>query len=147
MKIKVNSLLAMGALVSLLSLCPLAQAQIGRGAPSFPGSASTTPGSGQTTGNKGQKREACMKKAGITQSQVEQHKAYAEQTRSKVEAVCSDSALSTAQKKEQIQQIRESARQEEQGVLSQQQISSFESCMGGGAGGAHHGASSDPCAL
>ncbi len=149
MKSKIFPLFAAGTLLSLLCFSPLAQAQIQRGAPGSTGTNPTSRNGQNANGNKNQRRAACMKQAGVSKSAVEQHRAVMEQTRSKVAAVCGNSSLTRAQKKQQIQQIRQSARQQEQGLLSQQQISSFESCMRGGAtagGHPHGGASSDPCA-
>ena len=110
------------------------------------------PGSTPPVGQGGMGRRGgppCWKQAGISQSAMQQEKQIRQNTRSQVEAVCANSSLSPQQKRQQIRQIHEQARQQMESIITPQQRQALESCraqrgegghrMGGmrrGAGGA-----------
>jgi len=102
--------------VFALSLCP-PLGQTSQAPSSTPGT-TTTP----------QRRQPCWQQAGITRSAMQQRKAIGEKTRSQVESVCNDSALSPQQKQEQIRRIHQQARVQLDAVMSPEQQRALKSC-------------------
>jgi hypothetical protein len=85
----------------------------------------------------------CWQQAGITKSVMEQRWEIERQTRTQVEAGCSNASLTPQQKKTQAQEIRESARIRVEGLVSPEQEKALTACQqergmnhpGGGMGG------------
>ena len=98
-------------------------------------------------------QEPCWQVAGISKSAMERRRAIAQSTRSQVESVCADSALTISQKQQKIRQIREQAKQEEESLVSPTQMQALHACQEqrghGGGGGSHmgggHGGGTGPC--
>ena len=142
----VGKLLFVASLLGAMSL-----AQVGR----FPGS--NYPNGTYPQGRNGQRRnqqEPCWQSAGVSKSAIEQHRQIQEQTRSRIQAVCSNSSLSPQQKQQEIQQIHEQTKLEMERLITPQQQQALRSCQqshnrgGGGAGnrgGFGHGGGSGPC--
>ncbi len=103
------------------------------------------------------REQPCWQQVGIPRSAVERRKQIEQNTRSQVQAVCNDSALSLQEKREKIRQLREHAHQEVEAVISPQQQEELKACQqeraaarGGGGrghagGGMHRGGGSGPC--
>jgi hypothetical protein len=103
----------------------------------------STPGG---TTRPGQTRqEPCWQQAGIPSSVVQQQREIAQNTRSQVEAVCSNSSLNAQQKNEQIHQIRAEAHQKMEGLVSAQQMETLEKCRAARGHSARHASSGNPC--
>jgi len=91
--------------------------------------------------------QPCWKQAGVSSSAVPQLREIRQTMHSQVEAVCSDSSLSSQQKQEKVQQVRQAAFQQMDGLVGSQQVEALRSCYAqraGGGGGMHHG-SGNPC--
>jgi hypothetical protein len=140
---KVNNLVVALAVFTALTIVPV-QAQMSSSG-SAPSSQSAPQGSpGARAG-----RVQCWQQAGIPQSTVEEYRSMMRSTRQEVESVCSDTSLSPSQKQEKVQQLHAQARQQMEGLVTQQQLQAFESCqkehgehrggMGGGGCGAAGG--------
>jgi hypothetical protein len=85
------------------------------------------------------RQEPCWEQAGVSKAAMEQRRGIERSTRSQVEGVCADSALTAQQKHEKIQEIREHARQETEALVSPQQQEAIKSCQEGRATGRHPG--------
>jgi len=107
-------------------------------------------GNPSQTGRRGN-FEPCWQQAGIEKSVMEQRWATERDTRSQVEAVCSNTSLTPQQKHQQVQEIRQQARQKMEGLITPDQEKALRSCQqargtnhgaggGQGGGGAHEGA-------
>jgi Spy/CpxP family protein refolding chaperone len=98
---------------------------------------------------RGRNWDPCWQQAGIAKSAMEQRWAIERETRSQVEAVCSNSSLTPQQKHEQVKEIRHQAHQKMEGLITaeqekaltacQQQRSMNHSAAGGSGGGPHEG--------
>jgi len=95
--------------------------------------------------------EPCWQQAGIQKSVMEQRWAIERDTRSQVEAVCSNSSLNPQQKHQQAREIRQQAHQKMEGLVTPDQEKALASCQqargmnhggGGSGGGMHEGAGS-----
>ena len=95
------------------------------------------------------RQEPCWQQAGIEKSVMEQRWSLERDTRSQVEAVCSNSSLTPQQKRQQVKEIRQQAHQKMEGLVTADQEKALTSCQqargmnhpGGGSGaGAHDGA-------
>ena len=95
------------------------------------------------------RQQPCWQQAGVSQSSLQRRRQIEESTRTQVEAVCSDTSLTAQQRQEKIHQLHQEARQQTQGLVSQQQEQAINACrekrgeaphMGGG-----HGAGTGPC--
>ncbi len=127
MKTIVSAAITCAAVLSI-SLCAMGQS-IPRAGTTPGAPISPTTGTGTNPlGNRG-RGEACWKKAGISQSTVERRRSINEETRSKVEGVCRETALTPQQKEAQIREIRQNARREEQGLITPEQRISLEECQ------------------
>jgi hypothetical protein len=84
-------------------------------------------------------KKPCWQQAGISQSALQQRKQIEESTRSQVESVCSDSALTPQQKQQKIHQIHEQAQKEIAGAISPQQEAALKSCREGRGEAPHMG--------
>jgi hypothetical protein len=73
--------------------------------------------------------EPCWKQAGIPKSAIEEREAIQRETRSQVEAVCADNALTPQQKRQRIREIRQEARQRAEALISPQQQEALQSCQ------------------
>jgi hypothetical protein len=112
--------------------------------------AQTTPPAGGPTTQPGRRGgEPCWQQAGIQKSVMEQRWAVERDTRSQVEAVCSNSSLTPQQKHQQVQEIRQQGRQKMEGLVTADQEKALTACQqqrgmnhggGNGAGGPHEGA-------
>jgi hypothetical protein len=93
--------------------------------------------------------EPCWQQAGIDKSVMEQRWALEKDTRSQVEAVCSNSSLTPQQKQQQAREIRQQAKTKMEGLVTADQEKALTACqqqrgmnhtgMGGGAGAAQGG--------
>lgn len=86
----------------------------------------------------------CWQQAGIQKSVMEQRWALERETRSQVEAVCSNSSLTPQQKREQVREIRQQGRQKMEGLVTPEQEKALTACqqehgMGHPGGGMHEG--------
>lgn len=95
-------------------------------------------------------QEPCWAVAGISRGAMQQRQAIQRRTRSEVEAVCADAALSQQQRQEKIRQIRQQSKAELDGLVSPSQMEELKSCQmsrnhGGGHGGMHPGGGHGPC--
>ena len=90
----------------------------------------------------------CWQQAGVSQAAIQRHRQIEERTRSEVESVCSDSALTPQQKEQKIHQLHEQAHQQAQALMNPQQEEALKACRekrgeGPHMGGMHGGGS--PC--
>ncbi|MBA3913379.1 MAG: hypothetical protein H0X25_05895 [Acidobacteriales bacterium] len=90
-------------------------------------SSSTYPGSGTTT-RQGRNGEPCWKQVGISQSVNQERKQIEETTRSQMESVCHNNSISTQQKQQEIQKLREQSRQKIQSLVGAQQEQALRAC-------------------
>src|SRR5882762_10640279 len=74
---------------------------------------STAPGT-----TKPPRLEPCWEVAGVSRSAIQQRQMITRQARQQVEAVCANSSLSIQQKRQQIQQIHQRERQEQEGLIT-----------------------------
>ena len=99
---------------------------------------STAPGT-----TKHPRGEPCWAVAGVSKSAVQQRRTIQQQARQEVAAVCSNSAFSIQQKRQEIRQIHQRERQQIDGIITPAQQESIRSCQeqrsGGHGGGAHAG--------
>ncbi|HEV2489927.1 MAG TPA: hypothetical protein VGT03_08975 [Candidatus Acidoferrales bacterium] len=72
---------------------------------------------------------SCQQQAGVTKATMEQLQAINMQTRSQVEAVCSNSSLDEKQKMQEIRQIRQGAQAQRDGLLSPEQRQAIQECQ------------------
>ena len=87
--------------------------------------------SGTTTSPNGRGgRGSCAQQAGISHSVMQQRRQIVQSARSQEEAVCSNSSLSMQQKKAEIRQIRQQARQQADALVTPQQMEAVQSCRG-----------------
>jgi hypothetical protein len=85
--------------------------------------------------------------AGIAKTAMEQRRALAEQAKQQIEAVCANSSLTLAQKREEIRSIHEREKQQAEALITPQQQEALKACQesrghgghGGGFGGGGHG--------
>ena len=94
----------------------------------------TTPGS--TGSAQRGRQQPCWQVAGVTQQALQQHRQIEENTRSQVEAVCSNSSLSAQQKQQEIRQLRENAKKQMGSLVTPQQEEALRSCRE--SRGEHH---------
>jgi hypothetical protein len=94
-------------------------------------------------------QEPCWEVAGVSKSALQQRRAISQRTRQEVEGVCSNSALSIQQKRQEIQQIRQRERQEIETIITPAQQEAMRSCQEQrhpvASGGGHVGAGGGPC--
>lgn len=100
--------------------------------------------SGQPRAGRGGNSEPCWQQAGIEKSVMEQRWSIERETRSQVEAVCSNSSLTPQQKQQQAREIRQQARQKTEGLITADQEKALTSCqqargMNHQSGGPHEG--------
>lgn len=88
----------------------------------------------------------CWQQAGIDKSVMEQRWALEKDTRSQVEAVCSNSSLTAQQKQQQAREIRQQAKTKMEGLVTADQEKALTACQqqrgmnhSGNGGGAHEG--------
>jgi hypothetical protein len=105
------------AVLTLLGTYPLAAQTV----PSPAAPRGTTPASPTH-------QRPCWQQAGISQSAMQQRKQIEENTRSQVESVCSDSALTPQQKQQKIQQLEQEAHTQVGGLITPQQGQALKSC-------------------
>jgi Spy/CpxP family protein refolding chaperone len=75
------------------------------------------------------RQQPCWQVAGIEKSAMEQRWALERETRLQVEAVCTNSSLTPQQKRQQVRDIREQARQKMEGILTQEQEQALTACQ------------------
>lgn len=93
-----------------------------------------------TAGAQHVRQQPCWEVAGISKSAMEQRRGIQQRTRSEIEAVCADAALSPQQRQQRIRQIHEQSKHELDALVSPQQMQSLKSCqMSRGHGGGHPG--------
>ena len=92
------------------------------------------------------KQEPCWQEAGIAKGAMQQRRSIEQSTRSEVESVCANNALTPQQRREQIRAIRERSRQQIDALISPQQREALRACQQsrgkghvGGGGGFHGG--------
>jgi hypothetical protein len=71
----------------------------------------------------------CWQQAGIEKSVMEQRWAQERETRSQVEAVCSNSSLTSQEKNQQVREIRQQAHQKMEGILTPEQEKALTACQ------------------
>jgi len=81
----------------------------------------------------------CWEEAGISKSVIDERRRIEQRTHAEVRSVCSDSSLTTQQKKEKIQEIRKQAHQQTEGLITPQQQEALKACQQARNGGGHHG--------
>ena len=94
--------------------------------------AQSTPPSSGTQVQVGPGRQGgtpCWQQIGIDKSIMEQRWSIERDTHSQVEAVCTNSSLTPQQKRQQVREIREQARQKMDGLISPQQEQALTSCQ------------------
>jgi hypothetical protein len=116
----------------------------------------TTPANPSGPTRMGRGGEPCWQQAGIDKSVMEQRWALEKDTRTQVEAVCSNSSLTPQQKQEQAREIRRQSKQKIEGMVTPDQEKALTACQqqrgmnhpgmngggmngGGTNGGAHEG--------
>jgi hypothetical protein len=72
---------------------------------------------------------ACWKQIGISPAAMQQRRAILEGAKAKVQGVCKDESLTQEQKKEQIHQIHQEARQQADGVIPAAQMEALKKCQ------------------
>lgn len=120
---------------------------VGTGLPGSTGSRTSTGGTNR--------REPCWQVAGVPKSAMDERHTIAMQTRSEVQAVCANAALSAAQKQERIREIHQQERQQLDGLISPAQREAMHACQqergggghGGGGGNMGGGHSTGPCGV
>lgn len=75
------------------------------------------------------RREPCWQQAGIDKSVMEQRWSIERDTRSQVEAVCSNSSLTPQQKRQQVREIRQQAHQKMEGLVTADQEKALAACQ------------------
>lgn len=90
-------------------------------APANPPAQGTAPRRGNFT--------PCWQQAGIEKSVMEQRWSIERETRSQVEAVCSNSSLTPQQKHEQAREIRRQAHQKMEGLITPDQEKALTACQ------------------
>ena len=95
--------------------------------------------------------EPCWQVAGITKAAMQERAALERETRSQIASVCADSALTPPQRRQQIQQIRQQAKEKQNALLSPSQQEALQACQKQRVGahppaqGLHHGGNLGPC--
>jgi len=93
--------------------------------------------------------EPCWQVAGITKAAMQERSAVDRETRTQIAAVCADAALTAQQRRDQIHQIREQAKQRQEALISPSQQEALQACQKERAAahppapGLHHGGG--PC--
>jgi len=97
------------------------------------------------------RREPCWQVAGVSKATMEQRRALSQQSRQEVEAVCTDAALTAAQKQARIREIHQQEHQRIDALISPAQREAMHACQqerGGGMGGGGNllgGGGEGPC--
>ena len=73
--------------------------------------------------------ENCMQQAGIEKSVAEQIRSIAQDARSQIESVCSNTSLTPQQKQQQAREIREKAMQKRESLLTADQQKALMACQ------------------
>ena len=107
----------------------LAQSRIGN----YPISPTGTTGTTNSPNGRGG-RGSCAQQAGISRSVMQQRREIVQSARSQEEGVCSNSSLSMQQKRAEIRQIRQQAREQADALVTPEQMQSVEACRGGRGG-------------
>jgi protein CpxP len=109
-------------------LCPLALLLC-----ASPLLAQTTPPPANPTGQTGAARRGnftpCWQQAGIEKSVMEQRWSIERDTRSQVEAVCSNSSLTPQQKQQQAKELHQQARQKIEALVTPDQEKALTACQ------------------
>jgi len=109
------------------------------------GAAAPSSGPMGVKGPASQKTEPCWEQAGISKSALEQSRSTRESARSQIQSVCSETNLTEQQKREKIRQIRQTAQQRVNAMISPAERQKLEACRRGNHTGGHP-AAGDPCA-
>ena len=133
---------ALTSTLALLVLCALPLLGQSSGVPGSTGPSSPA-------NRRGGRQQPCWQVAGISQQTAQQHRQIEENTRSQVEAICSNSSLTPEQKKQQIRQLHEQARKQMDALISPQQEQALKACREQRGehehGGMHRGGGESPC--
>jgi ABC-type sugar transport system substrate-binding protein len=116
-----------------------ASAQQSKPTPSSSTPPSSTPSSAQKGGH-----IPCAKQVSISPQVLQQRRAVMEAAKAKVQGICQDTSLSAQQKKEQIHQIHQEARQQAEGLIPAAQLEALRKCQANVSGGVHV-AHTGPC--
>jgi len=85
----------------------------------------------------------CMQQAGIERSVMEQVQAIGRDAHSQVQAVCSNTSLTPQQKRQQVREIRQQAKQKRESLITPDQERALQACQqarnGGHPNGMHQG--------
>ena len=93
--------------------------------------AQSTPPSGSNTPTPPARRGGmppCMQQAGIDRSVMEQFMSIQREMHSQVQGICSNTSLSPEQKHQQVQEIRQQARQKMDGLITPEQQKKLTAC-------------------
>jgi hypothetical protein len=71
----------------------------------------------------------CWQEAGISKAAMDERAAIGRRTRAEVEAVCAESGLTPQQRQQRIRQIHEQAKQEQDALVTPQQMETLKSCQ------------------
>lgn len=71
----------------------------------------------------------CWQQAGIEKSVMEQRWTSERETREQVQAVCTNSSLTSQQKNQQVREIRQQARQKMEGLITPEQEKALTACQ------------------
>jgi Spy/CpxP family protein refolding chaperone len=93
---------------------------------------------GQTGGPRRGNFTPCWQQAGIEKSVMEQRWSIERDTRSQVEAVCSNSSLTPQQKQQQARELHQQARQKMEGLITAEQEKALTACQQQHAGSNNH---------
>jgi hypothetical protein len=85
----------------------------------------TTPPAQTRPGRQGN----CFQQAGLERSVMEQIRSIGRDTRSQIEGVCSNAALTPQQQNQQVREIREKAMQEREGLMTADQQKTVTACQ------------------
>lgn len=95
--------------------------------------------------------EPCWQVAGISKATMQERAAVERETRSQIAAVCADTALTAPQRRQQIQQIHQQAKQRQEALINPSQQEALQACQKERAAahppaqGLHHGGNPGPC--
>ena len=73
--------------------------------------------------------EPCWQVAGISKATMQERAAVERETGSQIAAVCADAALTAQQRRDQIHQIREQAKQRQEALISSSQQEALQACQ------------------
>lgn len=133
-----------GAVVLLLAAFPLLgqQQPLERPVPLPPQAQNPTGRPSSRHAARQPRQEPCWQQAGISQAAIEQRRSIQESVKSQVAAICANSSLTQQQRRQQIRQVHEQARQQMESLITPQQMQALRACQQARSrahGGGFHG--------